>query len=788
MKISGNLEANDILGNGARIMPYRAMSLTGATTIDLSLGSKLLLTLSGNSDITFTNPVVGAEYQICFITSSTAYTTTCTNTCKNFPQTELLTTSSQSFYKFDYTPNNEFVVSAGTLPDTTEFRLSKMIFRDIDEPAHEEGLVYYDYVKKALVLYDDIAGTSIELSYEIPMRAINNTGSTILNGSVCYVNNALSGLPTVELADSTSYVKSRVIGVATHDVLPGTSGKFVWFGVIHDVDTSGFSLGDTVYLDPNNPGRLINTTSSGGIFQVRIGTVTYVDNINGSMQLNILSAELTEELICDNGWPDKTNILLTSDDASRTIYVAPANSVSVRYYQRGELYRVTTPKSCQIPDVEGLYYVYINNETLTYLAAGNRSQEEGMFRNNVPVALVYWNATNKAFVTVIKYWHYSVGYGVENLIKDHYINGSMYDSGFQPDDFVVSGDGTLAAHAQFSVSSGTYYDTDIKHSIAGIAATTGLKILYRDSNLYVRSITNAGFPVATYGSGRIAYNSPTGGLVEVTTGSYVWYHIFAVAATTGVNSIVTMPGQSEYALNTDAYIGLTADASAVKATTSSADYVLIGSVLFQTSNSYTNAVKGIVVPANTDNGEFADWRVSGLSSGSGSGGGGITTPSFADSDFEIYNIIDITKKVKVDTSAIDTAVTRTLTIPNKSGTIALIEDSVRNIVTSTSWNGQQYTIDLSANALYKRIVNDTISTLIFSLAFPSDAATVSRSVTIILDNSTNTVPISTITFGGGNWRWDVGVLPTGLAAGAIATLELYNESNTDVKPNWTVRA
>lgn len=114
-------------------------------------------------------------------------------------------------------------------------------------------------------------------------------------------------------------------------------------------------------------------------------------------------------------------------------------------------------------------------------------------------------------------------------------------------------------------------------------------------------------------------------------------------------------------------------------------------------------------------------------------------------------------------------------------------DPSPDIITASDWDGTSYSIDLSTNKLYRRTVNNLVTSLTFALTFPLDASSKSRYVTVIIDNSGNSSAISNITFTG-SWRWDVGILPTGLAAGAIATLELYNENATDVKPNWTVRA
>lgn len=123
-----------------------------------------------------------------------------------------------------------------------------------------------------------------------------------------------------------------------------------------------------------------------------------------------------------------------------------------------------------------------------------------------------------------------------------------------------------------------------------------------------------------------------------------------------------------------------------------------------------------------------------------------------------------------------------------SGSGSFTGSSETTISQIISWDGSLYTIPLNESYIYKRSVNNGVTSLSFSLLFPEDSSTKSRQISVIVDNSANTTAISVITFLGGVWNWDVGVQPFGLAAGAIATLELYNESNTSVKPNWTVKA
>ena len=76
-----------------------------------------------------------------------------------------------------------------------------------------------------------------------------------------------------------------------------------------------------------------------------------------------------------------------------------------------------------------------------------------------------------------------------------------------------------------------------------------------------------------------------------------------------------------------------------------------------------------------------------------SSGGGSST--FADNVFEIYDNTDNTKKLAFEASGITTGTTRTLTIPNASGTIALTSD----LASYVPYTGATTSVNLGANNL-----------------------------------------------------------------------------------------
>jgi hypothetical protein len=154
--------------------------------------------------------------------------------------------SDSSFYYIDY------------IPQTTN-------------PSYSEGRLFYDNANKTLTLFDAIQGTSLQIGQEEYVRARNNTGSQINDGSVVYFSGSTGQTPTIGLARSNNVVTSRVIGIATHNIANNTVGKVTTFGLVNDINTSSFSAGDKLYLSPTTPGALTNVQPDVPNFSVFIG-------------------------------------------------------------------------------------------------------------------------------------------------------------------------------------------------------------------------------------------------------------------------------------------------------------------------------------------------------------------------------------------------------------------------------------------------------------------------------------------------------------------------------------
>lgn len=121
----------------------------------------------------------------------------------------------------------------------------------------------------------DLSGTVVTTNYNLD--TINNsTGSDLLIGRAIKI----SGNDLVEYADNTSESNAEVVGLMFETVSNGNSGSIVTSGIVPTGKVSGFTSGDSIYLDSSN-GALTNTAPTSGVI-VYIGKYQ-----NGKVYLNI---------------------------------------------------------------------------------------------------------------------------------------------------------------------------------------------------------------------------------------------------------------------------------------------------------------------------------------------------------------------------------------------------------------------------------------------------------------------------------------------------------------------
>lgn len=125
----------------------------------------------------------------------------------------------------------------------------------------------------------------------------NGTGSSIAKGSVVYISGAQGQRPSVTLAlagsDATS---ARTFGVAAEAIANGAEGIVVEFGIVHGLNTSSYSVGQTLYLSGTTPGAFQTTKPVAPTHLVYVANVISVSSTAGRIFVKIQNGYELEEL------------------------------------------------------------------------------------------------------------------------------------------------------------------------------------------------------------------------------------------------------------------------------------------------------------------------------------------------------------------------------------------------------------------------------------------------------------------------------------------------------------
>ena len=188
-------------------------------------------------------------------------------------------------------------------------------FTPTTAPSYVEGRVWYDSTEKALAFYNDSSSIAVHVSQDLIFKVINNTGSTISNGSPVYITGTSSGqiYPNVALAKADVAATSAVIGLTNGAIANGAIGYVTSQGTIDNVNTSTFTVGQVLYLSPYSAGQLMNTIPPTGI-TVQVGVVTYINSSTGHIYvkqttpLAVPASIITGTLGVDHGGTGATTL------------------------------------------------------------------------------------------------------------------------------------------------------------------------------------------------------------------------------------------------------------------------------------------------------------------------------------------------------------------------------------------------------------------------------------------------------------------------------------------------
>lgn len=133
------------------------------------------------------------------------------------------------------------------------------------------------------------------------LKVRNNTAGNIGNGNVVYLTGSDAGRATIGLARASEIdtnIVDHVIGVTTEDISAGDTGFVTLFGLVREVNTSGFTEGDILYLSTTVLGGFTNVKPAYPDYAIEIGFVTNADATNGRILIRL--SDISQEQFLRN--------------------------------------------------------------------------------------------------------------------------------------------------------------------------------------------------------------------------------------------------------------------------------------------------------------------------------------------------------------------------------------------------------------------------------------------------------------------------------------------------------
>lgn len=191
--------------------------------------------------------------------------------------------------------NNSPLLLTPTLSGATVDNAAPYLnFTPTTAPAYQQGRVFYDSSANTLNYYNDNSQMSINIGQENIVRVRNQTGSTIANGSVVYINGATGNTPTVALALATAFNTADIVGVATTDIANNGFGYATTSGLVNGINTSAFTDGQIVFVSATTPGAFTATEPTAPNYSVQVGVITRANPSVGALlvSIQIISTEV----------------------------------------------------------------------------------------------------------------------------------------------------------------------------------------------------------------------------------------------------------------------------------------------------------------------------------------------------------------------------------------------------------------------------------------------------------------------------------------------------------------
>lgn len=420
-----------------------------------------------------------------------------------------------------------------------------------------EWSIHYNNTDKCIDIISD--NMTLQVGQESVIRVANVSGIPLPNGKIVYITGATSNRPTAALARANSAWTSDILGMCTQDIPNGSEWFVTIVGSVRDLNTSGFSAWDTLYLSAATAWEVTNTKPTSPNYIRVIGkvlvsdTTVWVIYVNTSVSRSMDAEQIFEDQLEPMGIPasQKANVNIAYNVWTRVVTV----SGTFFYYYKWVKYIKTSVTETVTHDTTiWTKYVYYDGATLTV------SNTPFDILSVVPIAIISYNNT-----TATTRWAWPEGirfderHGITMDSMTHYELHNTIGSYVIGSWFSLSGTYSVGTWSwglvanTFGIDWGTIADEDL---ITTVSALTDNDWVGNQYPVFYRTGSGTEWRWYTYNvpylfaNSNILYNQYTGWswqLTEITNnGIFMNMYVCATHALDWTYRFVLIPSQTTY--------------------------------------------------------------------------------------------------------------------------------------------------------------------------------------------------------------------------------------------------
>ena len=161
---------------------------------------------------------------------------------------------------------------------------------------HREGLMHWNSDDNTLELGMTGGNVELQIGQEMLIRA--KASENISNGNLVYISSGTGNTPIVSLAkaDATS-TSAGTIAMATEDVSQDHFGYFTTKGLVRELDTDSYTVGDTLYLSADTAGGFTGTKPTAPNTVIKVGDVIRKSATEGIVYTRIIQRSNNDDNI-----------------------------------------------------------------------------------------------------------------------------------------------------------------------------------------------------------------------------------------------------------------------------------------------------------------------------------------------------------------------------------------------------------------------------------------------------------------------------------------------------------